>query len=156
MALRSAPRSASRRLVRAAASQVGGGTEAAVFKWVTRKGCGGIWSRCVAGPGARRLLRSFCGGDQLDISCGLRGPFPILVLHPSCRWSAAETRHEEADHLSHGLGRSHRLRASQPWPLLISVPHRALVSLLECQAALRAWVRPAPVHPSWRQNSSIE
>lgn len=83
---------------RAAAGQVGGGTEAAVFKWVTRKGGGGIWSRCVAAPGAWRLLRSFCGGDQLDISCGLRGPFPSLAPHPSCRWSAAETRQEEADH----------------------------------------------------------
>lgn len=105
--------------------QVNEKTEAAMSKWVTRKGGGGIWSRCVASPGAWRLLRSFCGGDQLDISYGLRGPFPSLgpsSLGPLLVCLRAHTRREEAD-----LGVCLCLFSDPPFrllrlPLLISFP----------------------------------
>lgn len=80
-------------------------TEAAPPKWVTRKGnggAGGILSRWRR-PRVRvwRLLWSFCGGDQLDISYGLCVPSPTRLrpssLGPPLVCLGAHTRREAAE-----------------------------------------------------------
>lgn len=80
-------------------------SEAAPPKWVTRKGNGGAggmlsrWRR--PRVRVRRLLWSFCGGDQLDISYGLRVPSPARLrpssLGPPLVCLGAHTRREEAE-----------------------------------------------------------